>query len=47
MLISYINKTEESRLKNTLENTKIAVGIVFIDNYEETMQGLDELRNQR
>lgn len=43
MLISYINKTEESRLKNTLENTKIAVGIVFIDNYEETMQGLDEI----
>ncbi|MDD3303504.1 MAG: DHH family phosphoesterase [Clostridia bacterium] len=43
MLISYINKTEENRLKNTLENTKIAVGIVFIDNYEETMQGLDEL----
>ncbi len=42
-LITYINKTEESKLKQTLEDTKVTVGIVFVDNYEETMQGLDEL----
>ncbi|MEG2348142.1 MAG: DHH family phosphoesterase [Clostridia bacterium] len=44
MLISFINTTEESRLKKILEDTKVAVGIVFIDNYEETMQGLEEIR---
>jgi c-di-AMP phosphodiesterase-like protein len=42
-LITYINKTDESKLKKTLEDTKVAVGIIFVDNYEETMQGLDEL----
>lgn len=43
ILITYINKTEESKLKDTLENTKVAVGMIFVDNYEETMQGLDEI----
>ena len=43
-LITYINKTGEQQLKKTLEDTKIAVGIVFIDNYDETMQGLDEMQ---
>lgn len=44
MLISFINATEESRLKNMLEDTKVAVGTIFVDNYEETMQGLDEIK---
>ncbi|MEG0872353.1 MAG: DHH family phosphoesterase [Clostridia bacterium] len=43
-LITYINKTEESKLKEVLENTRVAVGIIFVDNYEETMQGLDEVQ---
>ncbi len=43
-LITYINNTEEYKLRKTLEDTKVAVGIVFIDNYDETMQGLDELK---
>lgn len=42
MLITFINKTDEYKLKTTLENTKLSVGIVFVDNYEETMQGLDD-----
>jgi cyclic-di-AMP phosphodiesterase len=41
-LITFISKTEESNLIKTLNDTRVAVGIVFIDNYEETMSGLDE-----
>lgn len=44
MLISYINKTEEEVLKKTLEDTKVAVGIIVVDNYEETMQGLSDIK---
>ena len=43
MLISFINKTHEYTLKNILDNTKVAVGLIFIDNYEETFQGLGDL----
>ena len=43
-LLTFINKTEENKLKQTLEDTKVAVGIIFIDNYEETMQGLDDIQ---
>ena len=44
MLVSYINKTEEGVLKKTLEDTKVAVGIIVVDNYEETMQGLSDIK---
>ena len=44
LLISFINKTYENSLKEALENTKVSVGIIFVDNYEETMQGLDEIK---
>src|SRR5574344_1533259 len=40
-LISFINKIEEKELKKIFEDTKVAVGVLFIDNYEETLQGLD------
>lgn len=43
MLLSFINKTEENELKQTLEDTKVVVGIIFVDNYEETLQGLDSV----
>ena len=43
-LISFVNKTDEYRLRETLDNSKISVGIIFIDNYDETMQGLDEIK---
>lgn len=44
LIISFIDKTEESELKKIIDNTRVAVGIIFIDNYEETMQGLDEMQ---
>lgn len=44
MLVSYINKTEEGMLKKTLEDTKTAVGIIVVDNYDETMQGLEDMK---
>ncbi len=44
MLISFINRTKEVKLQEALDDTKVAVGIIFIDNYEETMQGLDDIK---
>ncbi len=44
MLISFLNKTKEINLQETLDNSKVSVGIIFIDNYEETMQGLDDIK---
>lgn len=44
MLLSFINATKESSLKKMLEDTKVTVGTIFVDNYEETMQGLDEIK---
>ena len=44
MLVSYINKTEEEVLKKTLEDTKVAVGVIVVDNYDETMQGLSDIK---
>lgn len=44
LLISFLNKTEEHILREALDNTRLSVGIIFIDNYEETMQGLDEIQ---
>ena len=43
VLLSFINKTEENVLRQNIEDTKVAVGILFIDNYEETLQGLDSI----
>lgn len=44
ILIFYINKTEEESLRKVLEDTKIAVGTIVVDNYEETMQGLSDIK---
>ena len=44
LLVSFIDKTYESSIRQTLEDTRVAIGILFIDNYEETMQGLDEIQ---
>lgn len=44
MLITFIDKTYESSLKQSLEDTRVAIGILFIDNYEDTLQGLDEIQ---
>lgn len=42
-LLSFINRTVESELRQSLEDTRAVVGILFIDNYEETLQGLDSV----
>ena len=44
MLVSFLDKTYENNLKKTLEDSRVAIGILFIDNYEETLQGLDEIQ---
>lgn len=44
MLVTFIDKTYESSLKESLEDSRVAIGILFIDNYEETLQGLDEMQ---
>lgn len=38
-----INKTNESVLENTLEKTRISVGIITIDSYEDIIQGLSDI----
>lgn len=43
LLITFMNKTEEYVLKEALDNSRLSVGVIFIDNYEETMQGLDDM----
>lgn len=44
LLLTFMNKTEEYVLRQTLENSRLSVGVIFIDNYEETMQGLDDIQ---
>ena len=44
LLVSYIDKTYETSLKQSLEDSRVAIGILFVDNYEETLQGLDEMQ---
>lgn len=44
MLVSFIDKTYEHSLKQSLEDSRVAIGILFVDNYEETLQGLDEIQ---
>lgn len=42
ILLTYLDITKEVELEKILEDTKVAVGVIFVDNYEETMQGLDD-----
>lgn len=44
LLITYIDKTEENDLKKVLDDTRTSIGMIFIDNFEETMQGLDDIK---
>ena len=41
MILYFIDETEENKLKKEYENSKNCVGIVMIDNYEETMLQID------
>lgn len=44
LLVTFIEKTYESTLRQKLEDTRVAIGILFIDNYEDTLTGLDEIQ---
>ena len=41
MILYFIDKTEENKLKKEYENSKNCIGIVMIDNYEETILQID------
>ena len=41
MILYFIDETEEIKLKKEYENSKNCLGIVMIDNYEETMLQID------
>ena len=38
----FLDETEKERIQEELENSRLCVGIIKIDNYEETMQRIDE-----
>ena len=38
IFMTLIDRTLQEKLKMDLENTKLSIGIIFIDNYEETMK---------
>ena len=41
MILYFIDETEENKLRREYENSKNCIGIVMIDNYEETMLQID------
>ncbi len=43
LLLSFIDISKEHELVNLLDDTKTTVGMIFIDNYDETLQGLDDM----
>ncbi len=42
-IILFIERTKEKKLEDIIDNTKATVGIIAIDNYDETISGVDEL----
>lgn len=42
-IIVFIEKTIEKNLETVIDNTRATVGIITIDNYDETISGVDEL----
>lgn len=42
-IILFVEKTKEKDLETVIDNTKATVGIIAIDNYDETISGVDEL----
>ncbi|MCX8075285.1 MAG: DHH family phosphoesterase [Clostridia bacterium] len=43
LLITFIDNTKEEELEQLIDKKQVAVGIIFVDNFEETMQGLDDI----
>lgn len=42
-ILLFVNKTKEAELEQILEDTRTTIGIVSIDNYEESFQGVEEI----
>ena len=43
MLIMFVDDSKQYELNKLLDNEHITVGMLFVDNYDETLQGLDEI----
>lgn len=42
-ILMFVDKTREKDLEQILEDTRVTIGIVSIDNYEESFQGVEEI----
>ena len=42
-LLIFVDKTKEKELEQVLEDTRTTIGIVSIDNYDESFQGVEEI----
>ncbi|MEG0072945.1 MAG: DHH family phosphoesterase [Clostridia bacterium] len=42
-LLCFIDKTEEKNMKTSIVDNKLCLGLVVVDNFEEVLQGLDEM----
>lgn len=42
-ILIFVNKTREADLEKLLEDTRTTIGIISIDNYEESFQGAEEI----
>lgn len=42
-VVILIDKKEETELTNMIDNTKVAIGCIIIDSYEDILQGLDDI----
>jgi len=42
-LLIFVNRTREKELEQILEDTRTTIGVVSIDNYEESFQGVEEI----
>ena len=43
-VLAFQEKTEVGELKSKIESSSVVLGFAHLDNYEETMQGLDEIQ---
>ena len=41
-LVLFMDKTKEYELEKILEDTRTTIGVIFIDNYEDMLQGIEE-----
>ena len=42
-LLIFVDRTKEKELEQILEDTRTTIGIVSVDNYEESFQGVEEI----